>query len=104
MKPIADRAEVAIDLPDKVYMGSFTQHSNYEVRADADQLTLKLKHAAGPRAVEMHLHYYLLADILTDLASALAEREPLDASHRGRLAEAAEALMKALAGDSPKAS
>lgn len=97
MKPVADRAEVAIDLPDKLYMGSFTHHSNYEVKADAEHLGLRLAHAIGERrTVEVHLHYYLLADILRDLAAALAERVELDASHRERLLEAARTLSAAL--------
>jgi hypothetical protein len=97
MKPIADRAEVAIDLPDKLYIGSFTQHSNYQVKADADQLALKLTHATGPkRTVELHLHYYLLADIIEDLASELGSHEALDPSHRQRMLAATERLCKAL--------
>lgn len=102
MKPIADRAEVAIDLPDKLYIGSFTQHSNYQVKADADQLALKLTHATGPkRTVELHVHYYLLADIIKDLAAELAAREPLDPHHRQRMIEAAEGLCEALAPAAP---
>jgi hypothetical protein len=97
MKPIADRAEVAIDLPEKLYIGSFTQHSNYGLMADAEQMALRLSHASGERrTIEFHIHYYLLADILKDLADALGAREPLDASHRERLLEATRALGAAL--------
>jgi hypothetical protein len=102
MKPIADRAEVAIDLPDKLYMGSFTRHSSYEVEADAEQAGLRLTHATGERrTVEFHVHYYLLADILKDLAASLAARPPLDDAHRRPLRDAAQALHDALAGEPP---
>jgi hypothetical protein len=97
MKPIPDRAEIALDLPEKLYMGSFTRHSSYEVTADADQVGLRLAHAGGDkRSVEFHLHYYLLADVLDDLAARLAARETLDKPHRERLLAAAQALVRAL--------
>lgn len=97
MKAIADRAEVSIDLPEKLYMGSFTRHSAYEVKADSEQLGLRLTHNSGERrTVEVHLHYFLLADILRDLAAALAANEELDAPHRERLLAAARALVDAL--------
>lgn len=97
MKPIADRAEVTIDLPDKLYMGSFTRHSTYAVTADGEQLGLRLSHADGPkRTVEFHLHYFLLADVLQDLAASLAARPALDEAHRGALEDAARALLKAV--------
>ena len=97
MKAIADRAEVSIDLPQKLYMGSFTRHSAYEVKADAEQLGLTLTHNVGERrTVEVHLHYYLLADILRDLAAALSANDELDAPHRERLLTAAHALVDAL--------
>lgn len=98
MKAIADRAEVSLDLPDKLYMGSFTRHSAYEVGADGEQVALRLTHSAGERrTVEVHLHYFLLADILRDLAALLAAHEELDAPHRERLLDAARTLVAALA-------
>ena len=42
MKPITDKAEVAIDFPDKAYIGAFGRHSGFEVSADAEGVTLKL--------------------------------------------------------------
>ncbi|MFO1068514.1 MAG: hypothetical protein U1E14_08330 [Geminicoccaceae bacterium] len=102
MKPIADRAEVTIDLPDKLYMGSFTRHSNYGVSADGEQLGLRLAHAEGPRrTVEFHLHYYLLADVLKDLAAALAARPALDEPHREALEEAARELLQVVSARQP---
>ena len=97
MKPISDKAEVSIDFPDKAYMGSFGRNSAFEVQATAEEMLLKMKHAHGERReVAMHLHYYLLADILADLAGALKKLPPLDEPHRAELAEAAQALASAL--------
>ena len=45
MKPVIDKAEVSIDFPDKAYMGSFGRHSGFEVRADEEEVMLKLAHS-----------------------------------------------------------
>jgi hypothetical protein len=98
VKPIPDRAEVALDFPEKLYLGSFSHHSGFETSADAEGVMLKLVHSRGERRViEMHLHYYLLADVLGELARQLAERPELDKPHRERLADAVEELRAAVA-------
>lgn len=98
LKPITDKAEVAVDFPDKTYMGSFGRASAFEVRADADGVMLRLARTGEEkRTAEIHLHYYLLADVLMELARVLPE-QPLDAAHRGALDEAAAALQEALEG------
>jgi hypothetical protein len=97
MKPITDRAEVSIDFPDKAYMGSFGRGSAFEAHADDSGVALKLaRHGGEKRVVELHLHYYLLADIMAELARSLAGRPPLDAAHREPVQEAVAALQKAL--------
>jgi hypothetical protein len=97
VKPITDKAEIAVDFPNKAYIGSFGRHSAFEVRADGESLALKLEHLGDEhRIAELHLHYFLLADILSDAAQALASRGPLDDAHREPLREAAERLAKAL--------
>ncbi len=97
MKPITDKAEVSIDFPEKVYMGSFGKASGFEVKADPDEVLLKLmRHGEQRREVTMHLHYYLLADILSEMAEAMAAMPPIDESHRAPLSEAAQALAAAL--------
>ena len=74
MKPVADRAEVAIDFPDKAYMGAFGRDSGFEVRTDADEVLVKLLRSGEQRReVSIHLHYYLLADILAEMARAVGE-------------------------------
>jgi hypothetical protein len=94
---IADKAEVALDFPDKLYMGSFGRNSSYETAVDDEGVMLKLARASGEkRVVEMHLHHYLLADVLQDIARGVAARKPIDDAHRGRLIEAVAALGRAL--------
>ena len=93
MKPVVDKAEVSIDFPDKTYMGSFSQESGFEVRAEPDAILLKLiRPGEERREISIHLHYYLLADILKATAEALSDHEPLDEAHAGSLREATNAL------------
>jgi len=97
MKPVADKAEVAIDFPDKAYMGAFGRDSGFEVRADADEVLVKLLRSGEQRReVSIHLHYYLLADILAEMARALGEGPVMDDAHREPLREGAQALAKIL--------
>ncbi len=97
MKPIIDKAEIAIDFADKFYMGAFGRDAGFDARADADGLTLKLTRLGDDkRSVEIHLHYYLLADVLREFARSLKERKGLDNAHRGPLKDALEALRDAL--------
>lgn len=97
MKPVADKAEVAIDFPDKAYMGAFGRDSGFEVRTDADEVLVKLLRSGEQRReVSIHLHYYLLADILAEMARALGEGPFIDDAHREPLREGAQALAKIL--------
>ena len=99
MKPIVDRAEVSIDYPDKAFMGAFGRRAGFDVSADADGVAIKLGTREGEkREVQMHLHYYLLADILAGMAEALKGRIAADDPHRPALVEAAAALTTALDG------
>ena len=98
MKPITDRAEVAIEFPDKYYSGSFGRHSGFDVRAGDEGVTLKLSRPGeDPRTAEIHLHYYLCADILAELARAIAARPPIDEAHREPMQIAARELARAFA-------
>ena len=99
MHPIADKAEVAIDFPDKFYMGGFGRDCAFEARAEEDGVMIRLVRSSGEkRAVEVHLHHLLLAGILDDVAQSLAGREPIDAPHREPLLAAARKLGAALDG------
>jgi hypothetical protein len=97
MHPIADKAEVSVDFPDKAYIGSFSRHSQFDAYADADSVAVRLvRPGEDRREAVIHLHYGLLADILAELARSLTAREPLDEQHRSELSEAAKQLSVSL--------
>ena len=97
MHPIDDKGEVAIDFPDKFYSGGFGRDSSFEARAEDDGVLIRLVRP-GPekRAASIHLHHFLLASILTDLAQSIADRKPIDTVHREPLLTAARAFVAAL--------
>ncbi len=94
---IPDKAEVAIDFPDKFYMGSFSRGAKFEARAENDGLFIKLMRG-GPdnRVAEMHLHHYLLADILSEWAGSLDSEPAMNEDHRENLLAAINKVGKAL--------
>ncbi len=97
MKPIVDKAEVAIDFPDKVYFGTFSRSSGFDVTCDTEGAMLRLSHpGTDRRTAEIHLHYYLLADILTALAESVTNQAPIDDAHRSELLDAVQSLYAAL--------
>ena len=104
MHPISDKAEVAIDFPDKAYMGGFGRECGFDARADADAMMIRLaRTSGGRREAEIHLHHYLFAGILDELANSLNGREPIDEAHRQPLLEAARKLATALERRLPSA-
>jgi hypothetical protein len=97
LHPIADKAEVSVDFPDKAYLGYFGRHSQFDAYTDADNAVIRLvRPGEDRREAVVHLHYGLLADILGKLARSLAAREPLDEQHRSELGEAAKRLAASL--------
>jgi hypothetical protein len=97
LHPIADKAEVSVDFPDKAYLGNFSRHSQFDAYADADSVAIRLVRPGEDRREAMvHLHYGLLADILAELARSLAARDPLDDRHRIELSVAAKLLAASL--------
>ena len=95
--PIVDRAEVAIDFPDKVYLGSFTRHSAFEAAAGPDGVLLRLVRGGDEkRRVDIHLHYHLFADMLDELARSIETTHPVGDVHRGPLLEAVRRLARSL--------
>jgi len=97
LHPIADKAEVSVDFPDKVYIGNFSRHSQFDAYADADSVAIRLvRPGEDRREAVVHLHYGLLADILSELARSLAARDPLDEQHRSELCTAAKQLAASL--------
>jgi hypothetical protein len=97
LHPILDKAEVAIDFPDKAYLGSFSRDAQFDAHAGEDHVTIRLvRPGEDRREAVISLHYGLLADILAELARSLAARAPLDEGERAALSEAAAALSAAL--------
>jgi hypothetical protein len=97
LHPIADKAEISVDFPDKAYLGSFSRHSQFDAYADLDSVAIRLvRPGEDRREVMVHLHYGLLAGILTELARSLAARDPVDELHRKELSDAAKQLAATL--------
>jgi hypothetical protein len=95
--PVPDKAEVAIDFPEKFYMGSFARDCQFEARAEANGVFVRLqKGGAHKKSVELHLHYDLFAEILTDFADTLADAVKNDPRHREALAAACAKMSAAL--------
>jgi hypothetical protein len=98
-RPIPDKAEVALEYPDKFYVGTFDRSSRFEAHLDAAGLALTLERLGDEsvrKSFHIHLHYDLLAQILRDLAATVTAMKVDDTAHRVALAEAAKALAAAL--------
>jgi hypothetical protein len=100
-KPIPDKAEVALEYPDKLYIGTFEQSSRFDAHLDKTGISLSL-HRGGEaelrKSIRMHFHYAFFAEILRELAKTVSELPPADAQHRDALREGAKALYRALGG------
>jgi hypothetical protein len=98
-KPIPDKAEVALEYPDKLYIGTFEHTARFDAHLDQAGISLSL-HRTGDadvrKSVRMHFHYALFAEILRDLARTVSAVPPADAAHRDALREGAKALYRAL--------
>ena len=98
-KPIPDKAEVALEYPDKLYIGTFERTARFDAHLDETGISLSL-HRTGTadvrKTVRMHFHYALFAEILCDLAKTVSSVPPADAAHRDALREGAKALYLAL--------
>jgi|SRR6516225_2638049 hypothetical protein len=102
-KPIPDKAEVALEYPDKLYIGSFGHSARFDAHLDEAGISLRLERPGEPKerkSVHMHFHYGLFADILQELASTVSRLPPSDALHRESLREGAKALHDALLEES----
>ena len=97
-KPIADKAEITLEYPDKLYIGTFGSSSRFEAHIDADGIALILERFGTEdvrKSIHMHIHFGLFADIIKDLALSI-DRLPKDSTHRERIAEAVDQLHTAL--------
>ncbi len=97
-KPIPDKAEVALEYPDKFYSGTFERSSRFDVAVDATGALLVLERQGSEdvrKSVHIHINYGLLADIIGQL-SAQVSKIPADEVHRDQLREAVSRLDRAL--------
>jgi hypothetical protein len=94
-RPISDKAEVAVEYPDRLYIGTFAHSARFDAHIDKTGIALTLE-LPGPaelrKSVHMHFHHALFADILRDLAKTAATLPPEDTTHRDSLRDAAKAL------------
>ena len=101
-RQIPDKAEVAVEYPDKLYIGTFEQTARFDAHLDEAGISLSLQRpgpADARKTVRMHFHYGLFAEILRDLARTVASLPAEDFAHREALRDAAKALYLALGGD-----
>ena len=98
-KPIADKAEIALEYPDKLYVGTFESSSRFAAHLDATGIALILERPGADeihKSVHMHIHFGLFADILRDLTSTVARIPKQDVVHREQLTQAVAQLHAAL--------
>jgi hypothetical protein len=103
-KPVPDKAEVALEYPDKFYVGTFEHSSRFEAHLNGSGFALVLTRPGAEdvrKSVHLHISFGLLAGILRELASSVAAIPKDDIAHREQLAEALAELQQAL-GQGPK--
>ena len=99
-KPITDKAEVALEYPDKLYVGTFERSSRFEAHLDPTGVALILERPGADdvhKSIHMHLNFGLFADILRELAATVGRIPKDDVMHRDQLAKAVAELHTALA-------
>jgi hypothetical protein len=101
-KPIPDKAEVAVEYPDKLYIGTFEHTARFDAHFEQTAISLNL-YSAGTtdtrKTVHMHFHCALFAEILRELAKTAASLQKDDIVHREELREAAKSFYEALKPD-----
>jgi hypothetical protein len=98
-KPIVDKAEITLEYPDKLYIGTFGSSSRFEARIDAAGITLVLERPGTEdvrKSIHMHIHFGLFADIIKDLALGLSRIPKEELTHREQLTEAVDQLHRTL--------
>jgi hypothetical protein len=98
-KPIPDKAEVALEYPDKLYIGTFERTARFDAHLDQTGISLSLERRGGAderKTICMHFHYGLFAEILRDLAKTASAVESGHMPHRDELREAAKELYEVL--------
>ncbi len=98
-RPVPDKAEIALEYPDKLYVGTFEHSSKFEAKLDGSGVTLVLQHPGSAderKSVHLHVNFGLLAGILRELAGSVAGIPADDIAHREQLVEALDDLRRAL--------
>jgi hypothetical protein len=98
-KPVPDKAEVALEYPDKFYIGTFEQTARFDAHLDEAGISLGLYRTGAAdvrKSVHMHFHFALFAEILRDLARTVSSVPLGDEAHRDALRDGAKALYLAL--------
>ena len=98
-KPIPDQAEVALEYPDKLYVGTFEHTSRFDAHLDPTGFSLILERLGDEdvrKSVHMHINFGLFASILSELASTVRRIPKDDIVHRDQLAQATAELHRAL--------
>jgi len=98
-KSVPDKAEIALEYPEKLYVGTFERSSRFEAHLDSTGFALILDRPGDEgvrRSVRMHINYGLFAGILSELASSVNRIPKDDIVHRDQLARAVAELQKAL--------
>jgi hypothetical protein len=97
-KPIFDKAEIALEYPDKFYSGTFERSSRFEASFDARGVRLILERPGSPderKSVHIHLNYGLFADVLAQLSATISEI-PEESPNRQHLLQSVVQLKRAL--------
>ena len=103
-KPIPDKAEIALEYPDKLYVGTFERSSRFEAHLDRAGFALILEHPGTEdvrKSIHMHINFGLFADILRELASTVGRIPKDDILHHDQLTQAVTELRKALVSSPP---
>ena len=101
-RPIPDKAAIALEYPDKLYVCTFEHASRYEAHLDPTGFSLILERSGDEdvrKSVHMHINFGLFAAILSELAATVGRIPKDDIAHRAQLAKATAELHKALAQD-----
>ena len=98
-QPVPDKAEIALEYPDKVYVGTFERSSRFEAHLDPTGFALVLERVGDEdvrKSIHMHINFGLFAGILSELAATVGSIPKDDILHRDQLTQAVAELHRAL--------
>jgi hypothetical protein len=98
-KPVPDKAEIALEYPDKLYVGTFEHSSRFEAHLDPTGFALVLERPGADdvrKSIHLHINFGLFAGILNELASSVTRIPKDDILHRDQLTQAVGQLHRAL--------